>query len=103
MRGAAQVPYRRSVTVSSLNAGHGTSVSALHQDGPVKNSALDLGCSSVEWLRLRTLADFELKFQLADGSEGSLPCHRALLAQSSHVIRCVCEKELANGFVEQRA
>lgn len=73
-----------------------TSVSA--EDGPVKTCGLALGPSAVEYLRLRTLADFELGFQLWDGSEGSLRCHRALLAQNSHVIRCVREKERGEWF-----
>lgn len=50
---------------------------------------INLGCARMEFERMRPFADCELEFSLTDGSKGNEPCHKALLAQVSNVLRCV--------------
>ncbi len=100
MRGAGTMPAVGKCWARPTNASAG----AEYQGGPFKNTVLMNFCfRSVEWRRLRPLADFGLRFKLADGREGTLPCHRALFAQNSHVMRCVRDEgpgRTANGSAE---
>lgn len=67
----------RNITQKQIDAPNGT-------ESPV---SIPLGVSAErEFERMRSLADCVLKLTLDEGSEASLPSHKALLAKDSQII-----------------